>query len=60
VASRCHDRVFLQISRRYPVIQCGRIDEDEHYYLDTQKNYGYTIELGNAGRIRPAERRYPA
>jgi len=42
------------------VIQSGRIDEDEHYYLDTQKDFGYIIELGNAGKIRPAERRYPA
>ena len=46
--------------RGYPVIQSGRFDDDEHYYLDTEKDYGYIIELGNAGRIRPAERRYPA
>ena len=45
--------------RGYPVIQSGRFDEDEHYYLDTQKDYGYIIELGNAGRIPPADRRYP-
>ena len=43
----------------YPVIQSGRIDEDEHYYLDTEKDFGYIVELGNAGRIRAAERRYP-
>jgi methylmalonyl-CoA/ethylmalonyl-CoA epimerase len=43
----------------YPVIQSGRFDEDEHYYLDTEKDYGYIIELGNAGRIPSAERRYP-
>ena len=47
-------------ARGYPVIQCGRIDEDEHYYLDTEKDFGYILELGNAGRIRPAERRFPA
>lgn len=45
--------------RGYPVIQSGKFDDDEHYYLDTEKDFGYVIELGNAGRIRPAERRYP-
>jgi methylmalonyl-CoA/ethylmalonyl-CoA epimerase len=45
--------------RGYPVIQSGRFDEDEHYYLDTEKDFGYIIELGNAGKIREAERRYP-
>ena len=35
----------------YPVTQSGRFDEDEHYYLDTEKDFGYIIELGNAGRI---------
>jgi methylmalonyl-CoA/ethylmalonyl-CoA epimerase len=56
----CHKAVADFARRGYPVIQSGRIDEDEHYYLDTEKDYGYIIELGNAGRIRPAERRYPA
>ncbi len=46
--------------RGYPVIQCGRIDDDEHYYLDTERDFGYIVELGNAGRIRAPERRYPA
>ena len=41
------------------MIQSGRFDEDEHYYLDTEKDYGYIVELGNAGRIQPPERRYP-
>jgi methylmalonyl-CoA/ethylmalonyl-CoA epimerase len=56
----CKKAVADFARRGYPVIQSGRIDEDEHYYLDTEKDYGYIIELGNAGRIRPAERRYPA
>ena len=46
--------------RGYPVIQSGKFDDDLHYYLDTEKDFGYIIELGNAGKIRPAERRYPA
>jgi hypothetical protein len=27
--------------------------------LEPEKDYGYIIELGNAGKIRLAERRYP-
>jgi methylmalonyl-CoA/ethylmalonyl-CoA epimerase len=46
--------------RGYPVLQSGRFDNDEHYYLDTEKDFSYIIELGNAGRIREGERRYPA
>jgi methylmalonyl-CoA/ethylmalonyl-CoA epimerase len=46
-------------ARGYPVIQSGLFDEDQHYYLDTEKDFGYIIELGNAGRIPPAERSYP-
>jgi hypothetical protein len=56
----CAKAVADYAKRGYPVIQQGRIDDDEHYYLDTEKDFGYMIELGNAGRIRPAERRYPA
>lgn len=46
--------------RGYPVTQSGKFDDDWHYYLDTEKDFGYVIELGNAGKIRSAERRYPA
>jgi methylmalonyl-CoA/ethylmalonyl-CoA epimerase len=42
------------------VIQSGKIDNDEFYYLDTEKTLGYVIEVGNNGDIRPPERRYPA
>ena len=55
----CHEAVAGFARRGYPVIQSGRIDDDEHYYLDTEKDFGYVIELGNAGKIRPGERRYP-
>jgi methylmalonyl-CoA/ethylmalonyl-CoA epimerase len=44
-------------ARGYPVIQSGLFDEDQHYYLDTEKDFGYIIELGNAGRVPPAQRR---
>jgi hypothetical protein len=55
----CAKAVRDYASRGYSVLQCGKIDDDEHYYLDTEKDFGYIVELGNAGRIRPAERRYP-
>jgi hypothetical protein len=56
----CAKAVADYAARGYPVIQSGKFDDDEHYYLDTEKDFGYIIELGNAGHIRPAERRYPA
>jgi len=55
----CAKAVAEYAKRGYPVIQQGKIDEDEHYYLDTVKDFGYMIELGNAGRIRAPERVYP-
>jgi methylmalonyl-CoA/ethylmalonyl-CoA epimerase len=56
----CAKAVAEYERRGYPVIQSGKFDEDEHYYLDTETDFGYIIELGNAGKIREAERRYPA
>jgi methylmalonyl-CoA/ethylmalonyl-CoA epimerase len=56
----CAKAVAEYERRGYRVIQSGKFDEDEHYYLDTEKDFGYIIELGNAGKIREAERRYPA
>jgi hypothetical protein len=41
------------------VIQSGKFDEDEFYYLDTEDILGYLYEIGNGGRIRPAEQTYP-
>jgi len=38
------------------VIQSGKFDEDEHYYLDTEKFYGIIIEIGNNGKMRPPEK----
>ena len=42
------------------VIQSGKIDNDVFYYLDTEKDLGYVIEIGNNGAIREPERRFPA
>jgi hypothetical protein len=55
----CKKAVAGFAPRGYSVIQSGLFNEDEHYYLDTEKDYGYVVELGNAGRIPPAERRFP-
>ena len=43
--SDCNKAVANFARRGYPVIQSGRFDEDEHYYLDTETDYGYVIEL---------------
>jgi len=47
-------------ARGISVIQSGKIDADEFYYLDTETALGYVIEVGNNGKIREPERRYPA
>ncbi len=56
----CGQAIAHYAARGYPVIQSGRFGEDLHYYLDTEKDFGYILELGNAGKCPPAHRRYPA
>jgi hypothetical protein len=41
------------------VIQSGKFDDDEFYYLDTESIFGIVYEIGNNGKIRAPERRYP-
>jgi methylmalonyl-CoA/ethylmalonyl-CoA epimerase len=41
------------------VIQSGKYDEDEFYYLDTEPEVGVLYEIGNNGKIREPERTYP-
>jgi 4-hydroxyphenylpyruvate dioxygenase-like putative hemolysin len=41
------------------VIQSGKFDEDEFYYLDTVDAVGVIYEIGNNGKIREPERRFP-
>jgi methylmalonyl-CoA/ethylmalonyl-CoA epimerase len=55
----CAAAVADYAGRGYPVTQSGRFDQDEHYYLDTERDFGYVIELGNAGRIPGPDWRYP-
>lgn len=45
--------------RGYEVMQTGWIDNDVHYYLDTQDDLGLIYEIGNGGQIGPPDRRYP-
>ncbi len=47
-------------SQGIEVIQSGKFDEDEFYYLDTEKTLGVVVEVGNNGKIRAPERRFPA
>jgi hypothetical protein len=52
--------VLEEFKRRgYDVLQAGWIDEDVHYYLDTERDLGLVYEIGNGGPIGPAPRRYP-
>ena len=55
----CHAALERFRAKGISVIQSGKIDADEFYYLDTEKALGYVIEVGNNGKIRPPERRYP-
>jgi hypothetical protein len=45
--------------RGCPVIQTGWIDNDVHYYFDTKQALGMIYEIGNGGKIGPAEEVYP-
>ena len=51
---------MVAVRRRFAIVPRAATpccnDDDEHYHLDTEKDFGYIVELGNAGRIRPAER----
>ncbi len=41
------------------VIQSGKYDEDEFYYLDTEPILGFILEIGNNGKVRSPIRIYP-
>ena len=43
-------------SRGVEVLQSGKYDEDEHYYLETESLFGFVYEIGNNGRIQSPER----
>jgi len=58
--SDCQAALARYADQGIQVIQSGKYDDDEFYYLDTERIVGAVIELGNAGRIRAPWRRYPA
>lgn len=41
------------------VLQSGKFDEVEFYYLDTEKTLGIVTEIVKDGKIRPPEAYYP-
>jgi len=41
------------------IIQSGKFDGDVFYYLDTEPTLGILYEIGNCGKVREPERRYP-
>ena len=56
----CQKGIRLFKERGFEIIQSGKIDEDEFYYFNTDERLGYIIEIGNSGKIRAPERRFPA
>jgi methylmalonyl-CoA/ethylmalonyl-CoA epimerase len=54
----CQKELLEYKKRGIEVLQSGKFDEDEHYYLDTESIFGFMYEIGNNGRIRPPERRF--
>jgi len=47
-------------SRGLKVTQTGWIDNDVHYYVDSLKELGVVVELGNGGKIGKPDTVYPA
>jgi hypothetical protein len=45
--------------RGYNVIESGRVVENLHYFLDTEDDLGFILEVGNAGKGSPPDRIYP-
>lgn len=55
----CQKALTEFASRGIDVIQSGKFDEDEFYYLGTEDTMGIVVEIGNNGKIREPERRFP-
>lgn len=41
------------------VLQCGHLEEDWHYYMDTKNKLSFILELGNGGKIDHPTAVYP-
>lgn len=57
-AKDCASRVRDFEQRGFPVIQSGRLGDDEFYYLDTMDALGFYYEIGNNGDIREPDSRW--
>jgi hypothetical protein len=55
----CAKSIEAYASKGVQVIQSGKFDGDEFYYLDLEPELGILYELGNNGDIRSPERVYP-
>jgi len=55
----CQKAIEEYKKKGFKVIQSGKIDDDEFYYLNTYPKLDYVIELGNNGTIREPERVFP-
>ena len=56
----CRTALATFAAKGIDVIQSGKIDKDEFYYLDTEQSLGVVVEIGNNGTIREPEATYPA
>jgi hypothetical protein len=55
----CAKEIEKYRAKGVDVIQSGKYDGDEFYYLDLEPELGILYELGNNGEIREPERVYP-
>ncbi len=46
-------------NRGIKVLQCGHLEEDWHYYMDTKEKLSFVLELGNGGKIEHPVDWYP-
>jgi len=54
------DQVLKEFKKKgIEVILSGKFDGDLFYYLDTEHTLGYVFEIGNCGKVRSPNRRYP-
>jgi len=55
----CAETIEAYRTKGIEVIQSGKYEQDEFYYLDTLKTLGVIYEIGNNGEIGPPERVFP-
>jgi hypothetical protein len=55
----CAQSIEEYRNRGIDVIQSGKYDKDEFYYLNLEPELGILYEIGNNGEIREPERVYP-